>query len=178
MRRDNAQIESLEERINAEKRRQDENNSGRREEMQRTLDDVGKRYSDAADAVKQMEKEVQEMKDNIKKAEADKQEVIQAGERAKNEMDSIEGQLRLIAEREKSKLAPFGNQMEQVIAEIDRRQWHGEKPVGPLGRYIRLRDPMWADLMRVQLGRIMSAFAITDARDRRQLYEILNANRK
>jgi hypothetical protein len=36
----------------------------------------------------------------------------------------------------------------------------------------------WADLMRIQLGGLMSAFAVTDARDRPQLKRLLEQTKK
>ena len=159
-------------------RRLDESNSGKLTLIQQALENLDKKHSDAEHDLVQMETDIRGMKDEIQKAEIDVQEAAQAEEQAKTEMDSIEGQMRLLAEREKNKLAPFGSNMQRVLTEIDNKQWYGEKPVGPLGRYVKLRDLKWANLMRIQLGRIMCAFAITHAKDRDQLYGILNRTGK
>lgn len=97
---------------------------------------------------------------------------------ARQEIMSTQSQLDLISQRERNKLAPYGKNMEQVLADISRQQWHGQPPVGPLGQYVRVRDPKWAPVMRVRLGQLMSAFAITDGRDRRTLDQILKRHQK
>jgi hypothetical protein len=57
-------------------------------------------------------------------------------------------------------------------------KWHGDVPVGPLGMHVKLKEMAWADLMRIQLGGLMSAFAVTDARDRPQLKRLLDQTKK
>lgn len=175
---ENQQIEGLKEKVTNEQRRQDENNSAKREEARRALEDVGERYAAAVGEIQKMQSDVQNLNDQIRKAEADKAAIMAAGDAAKAEIDDAEGQLRMIQEREKSQLAPFGFNMEQVLADINHARWQGERPVGPIGRYVKLRDNKWARLMRSTLGRSMSAFAITNARDREQLSKILNTHGK
>ncbi|KAG1810673.1 uncharacterized protein BJ212DRAFT_1378104, partial [Suillus subaureus] len=52
-------------------------------------------------------------------------------------------------------------------------KWYGDVHVDPLGMHLKLKDMTWANLMRIQLGDLMSAFAVTDARDRPQLKKLL-----
>ena len=99
-------------------------------------------------------------------------------EACKAEMANVQTQLDLVDQREKNKLAPFGRNMEQVLAEIGRARWYGQTPVGPLGRFVRVREAKWAPVMRVRLGNLMSAFAITDSRDRKNLDQILRKHGK
>ncbi|KAH9851599.1 P-loop containing nucleoside triphosphate hydrolase protein [Lenzites betulinus] len=83
-------------------------------------------------------------------------------------------QIRRCAEMEKSKLAQFGNQMDQVLAQIRQRKWHGRPPIGPFGLYVKVKDSeKWGPLLRVVIGNAMGNFAITDGRDRQALNEIL-----
>ncbi|KAI9057466.1 P-loop containing nucleoside triphosphate hydrolase protein [Trametes sanguinea] len=86
-----------------------------------------------------------------------------------------EEQIRKCAELEKNTLAQYGNKMDWVLGEIKRRQWHGQPPVGPFGLYVKVKDPeRWGRLLRVVIGSAMSSFAITDARDRAALAQILH----
>jgi chromosome segregation ATPase len=81
-------------------------------------------------------------------------------------------------EKGQNALAPYGRDIKTVLAEITKMRWHGEPPIGPLGMYVKLKDTAWADLMRIQLGSLMSAFAVTDARDRPQLKKLLDHTKK
>lgn len=74
----------------------------------------------------------------------------------------------------KDKLVPYGRAINEVLQRIKEAHWNGRPPTGPLGVHVSLRDQKWADLMRIQLGQLMTSFAITDARDRGQLKKILH----
>lgn len=76
------------------------------------------------------------------------------------------------------KMAAFVSDARTVFHRIEQRRWHGQKPIGPLGQFVTLTDPTWANLMRSQLGSQMQAFAITDPKDRAPLKEILNSTHK
>ncbi|KAI0826719.1 hypothetical protein BC628DRAFT_1418807 [Trametes gibbosa] len=83
-------------------------------------------------------------------------------------------QISRCADMEKSKLAQFGSQMEQVLAHIRQRKWHGRPPVGPFGLYVKVKDAeKCGPLLRVVIGNAMGNFAITDGRDRQALNDIL-----
>ena len=74
---------------------------------------------------------------------------------------------------------PYGQNIEAVLDEIDRCQWIGDKPLGPLGRYVKAREPeKWGDILRGQLLTLLTAFAITNPKDREQLKRILAHYRK
>jgi structural maintenance of chromosomes protein 6 len=72
----------------------------------------------------------------------------------------------------------FGNNLEAVHDVIQKEKWYGEVPVGPFGRFVTVKDPKWAMVMRIQLGQLMSSFAVTDNRDRNKLRQILDHHRK
>ncbi|KAG1745864.1 P-loop containing nucleoside triphosphate hydrolase protein [Suillus paluster] len=77
-------------------------------------------------------------------------------------------------ERGQNALAPYGQDIKGVLDQIAKMRWHGEAPIGPLGLHVKLKDMKLADLMKVQLGSLMCAFAVTDARDRAQLKRLLD----
>jgi hypothetical protein len=82
-------------------------------------------------------------------------------------------------EHEQNNFAPYGKDIKRVLTQIERMKWHGQKPVGPLGVYVKVKDPQkWAPLLRSQLGGYMTAFACTDARDRPQLKRLLHDSGK
>ncbi|KAF7795375.1 hypothetical protein EIP86_006532 [Pleurotus ostreatoroseus] len=168
------QIEMLQQKIADEQRKQEQQTMGRRLEVQERLDQISKDLIAAEERQKELQKERQEILEQGGKADRETKEFIRIGENLKGDIEGAQNQLQRLSERERSKLAPFGSHMEQVLAEIGNRQWYGQQPVGPLGRYVTLRDPKrWGDVMRVMIGHSMSAFAVSDARDRKPLEEIL-----
>jgi structural maintenance of chromosomes protein 6 len=68
----------------------------------------------------------------------------------------------------------YGEQMPEILRAIDNAQWRGQKPLGPLGLYVKLKDKKWADVLRVGIGNALGNFAVTDHADRNQLKKILD----
>jgi chromosome segregation ATPase len=66
---------------------------------------------------------------------------------------------------------PPGTQ--RAYEQIQREQWHGETPVGPLGQHVKLTDMRWQGLLEAVLGGTLNSFIATDKRDRSKLQDIL-----
>lgn len=82
-------------------------------------------------------------------------------------------------ENEKNSLVPYGRDMKTVLDKISGSRWFGDKPLGPLGLYVKAKDPKkWGGVLRNQLRGYLTSFALTDARDRNQLKQILDQTRK
>jgi len=39
-----------------------------------------------------------------------------------------------------------------VLNQIGQTQWQGERPLGPLGQFVDLKDGQWMTLMQLTLG--------------------------
>jgi hypothetical protein len=80
---------------------------------------------------------------------------------------------------EKDSLLPYGKNIQGVVDQINGMRWYGNKPLGPLGTFVKAKDPQtWGDVLRNQLGKQLTAFAITDARDRHPLKQLLSQTQK
>jgi chromosome segregation ATPase len=81
--------------------------------------------------------------------------------------------------RENDALIPYGRDIKKVLEVIKKMRWFGDEPLGPLGVHVKARDPAkWGELLRNQLASYLTAFAVTDARDRIQLKKLLHESGK
>lgn len=96
------------------------------------------------------------------------------GRELRQQVDNCNHQMNVCKEQLQNDFAIYGNNIRNVIETIRVTSWEGETPIGPLGRYVKLRDQDWANLMRAQIGSMMSAFAVTTTNDRNKLKKILN----
>lgn len=64
--------------------------------------------------------------------------------------------------------------VEAIDAEARRGGWRGEKPDGPLGRYITVNEAGWQEAVEAVIGATLSAFVVVDAEDQRKLSGLLN----
>jgi hypothetical protein len=85
----------------------------------------------------------------------------------------MQGGLRRLQESQGSgPLGAYGKGLDHVMREINKRQWVGAKPIGPLGLYVKLRDPSWRTVVEANLGQTLSSFGVTRGEDVRTLRDV------
>lgn len=90
------------------------------------------------------------------------------------EMQNMHGALQRLKQAQGGgPLSKFGSKLDFVQQEINRRQWVGRKPVGPLGLHVKLRDPSWKAIVEANLGQNMSAYGVTRGEDVKTLRDVL-----
>lgn len=174
----NGSIESFRKRIATETMKLQEDKKAEQEERKRKLDDAKRskdeheaRLKEVNDRIRQLTAELSPLKIKIAKAET-------VASNSKAEMGQCGDILRKIDQQARSRADLYGNAMGQVRQQIETARWFGEKPIGPLGLFVSLRDRKWAELMQNTLGNMMTSFAVTDARDRANLKSLLSKYRK
>ncbi|KAF8551706.1 P-loop containing nucleoside triphosphate hydrolase protein [Imleria badia] len=173
----NRSIKDYEEKIAEEARRLEAHTQVKRDEINRRLDaakeavaQADRRHKDAIDQERNKVIERDEVKSRGQAAEGKKNQL-------QERITECQTMINKCMEQEKNSLAPYGIDIKGVLQSINKVHWHGDTPIGPLGLYVKLRDQKWAQLLRAQLGNLMTSFACTDARDRPQLKKILDQSR-
>jgi chromosome segregation ATPase len=174
-----SQISGLERALEEEKKKMEADSKAKRAHFEAEI-------SRAKADIAKLEAEQEEIRNRRESRRNDMLQAQQAGDQAKAQVEAhrtsiISSQTALTAAKasERDTFVPYGNNIKAVVEEIDRSTWYGDKPVGPLGRYVKAREPSkWGDILRTQLGQLLTAFAVTDARDRDQLKRILLKHRK
>ncbi|KAF9241146.1 P-loop containing nucleoside triphosphate hydrolase protein [Melanogaster broomeanus] len=147
-------------------------------------DDINRRLEAAKEAVAEADRQNKALID-LKRSKVNEQDAIKGkGQAAENQKTQLQERITecqtmitRCKEQEKNSLAAYGHDIKGVLESIGKMRWHGETPIGPLGMYVKLRDRKWAQLLRAQLGGLMTSFACTDARDRQQLKRILDQSK-
>jgi chromosome segregation ATPase len=173
MKTEKANIRNVDRQIEAEAKRMATHTIERRERARAKLEETKKTIEDVEARLKSLEDQVREKGEAANDARSEAERVQTSLNQAKSRVQECEAQIRVAKDSEKNVLAPYGNSMEVVIKEVQNMRWHGQKPLGPLGRFVKLKDPQWADALRVNLSGTMVSWAITDARDRAPLKSLL-----
>ncbi|KAF6747454.1 hypothetical protein DFP72DRAFT_919874 [Ephemerocybe angulata] len=164
----------IDRKIEAEQARMEANTKAKRDLVDRQL-------NDAKAEIDTLEARRTEINASLRDLMAANEETKAAGLRAEAEINTLRQRIseadNMVAKARASMrdiFVPFGNNIKGVIDEIERSAWQGDKPLGPLGRYVKAREPeKWGEILRSQLAGTLTAFAITDPRDRDQLKRIL-----
>ncbi|KAF6748514.1 hypothetical protein DFP72DRAFT_916170 [Ephemerocybe angulata] len=167
-------VKDLEQQIADEELRMATDTQAKRDELDQRLAEV-KKEVDTLDAKM---KDINERKRVLMVANDETQA---AGKKVADEIGGLQQRIAeadnmILGARQSMKdmFVPYGNNIKAVVEEIERAKWHGDKPLGPLGRYVKVKEPeKWGAVLRNQLQGILTSFAITDPRDRDQLKRIL-----
>ncbi|RDB15207.1 Structural maintenance of chromosomes protein 6 [Hypsizygus marmoreus] len=169
------QIIDLEAQIQAENIRMEAHSQAKHEETQRKLEEA---RTVLHNAEAELESTQGQMRDQQNKCDALKQEGMNAEQelkRIQGEILNCQGLIERSKETQKESLAPYGKNIRQVLERIKNTRWHGDAPLGPLGMHVKAKDPAtWGELLRNQLSSYLTAFAVTDAKDRSSLKQILD----
>jgi hypothetical protein len=134
----------------------------------------------ASSRVKEIaEREALQKADNDRiKQEAE--EIKTAGLQKEGRVKEIIDMIKKCKEQQNNAFTPYGQNIKELLDRIGRATWHGERPLGPLGLHVKIRESeLWArGVLRSLLAHLLTAFAITDSRDRQQLKRLLDQSRK
>ena len=168
------QIEELTQQIAAESRRMAVHTQAKHEETQR-------RIEAAKDAVTAFEERANSLQIERRKVSSEADAVEREGRELEhkklelqNRIQECDQMMQTAKNRENDALIPYGKDIKRVLETIKKMRWYGDEPLGPLGVHVKARDPAkWGELLRNQLSSFLTAFAVTDARDRMQLKKLL-----
>jgi chromosome segregation ATPase len=166
-------IVNLDKQIDDEARRMETDTRERRDEAKQRLDETKANLDANAAQLKSLEADIRSKSDSLETFGTEGTRLDAQVAQAKTEVSACNDQIRNCDARMRNKLAPFGQHIDEVIAEVKKMKWNGKTPVGPLGMHVKLKDRRWAEVMRVTLGGLMNSWAVTDARDRPILKALL-----
>jgi len=173
MKTEKANIKVVERQIEAEAKRMATHTIERRERARAKLEETKKSIEDVEARLKSLEDQVREKGEAANDARSEMDHFQASLDQAKGRVQECEAQIRVARDSEKNALAPYGTGMEMVIKDVQKMHWNGQQPLGPLGRFVKLKDSQWADVLRVNLSGTMVSWAVTDARDRAPLKALL-----
>ncbi|KAI8978840.1 P-loop containing nucleoside triphosphate hydrolase protein [Trametes punicea] len=170
-----ATIAELEKKIEDEQTRLETRSKEKRDRAAAQLEQLNATLAGDEQKLKDLTAERQRLMAEADSAQAEGGRLEQERNDLRTRVVECDEQIRKCSELEQSTLAQYGNKMDLLLAEIKKRRWYGQPPVGPFGLYVKVKDPeRWGRLLRVVIGSAMSSFAITDARDRPALAKLLH----
>ncbi len=145
----------------------------KREEVQRQLEMAIRDKDAKIHTHKEALAELQGRKEAEAGAHGDLQGLQEPMKRNKDKLQDIDDQIDQLKQiAEKGGLAIYHRNMPRLVQQVQAAHWSGERPVGPLGQYVKLRNPVWAPALRAMIGWTMHAWAVTTERDRAQLHRM------
>ncbi|KIY45213.1 P-loop containing nucleoside triphosphate hydrolase protein [Fistulina hepatica ATCC 64428] len=174
----NNQIKECDANIAEEEARLAADTQAKREETARITEEAKDRVTDIENQLKQNGCDKQEADELHKSLQHQKVEADAKTQRLRSDVTRCEMNLEMAKQQERDAFVPYGNDIRGVRDQIQRLQWRGNTPLGPLGYYVAAKDPQtWGRVLRQQMGSMLFAFVVTNSQDREQLKKILAQSR-
>lgn len=97
----------------------------------------------------------------------------------KKTKQNMEHQLQQLRGSEDRRLDAFGKQIYGILNDIENDKGYHSKPIGPLGRFVNLRqgEEKWSSLLESNLSKSLSAFVVEDQHDFHRLSNLFRRYR-
>ncbi|KAF7883857.1 hypothetical protein EAF00_011169 [Botryotinia globosa] len=93
----------------------------------------------------------------------------------RKEVESCRNRLREMQNERPDRIRIFDQKMPELLRRIEQDQGFLQKPVGPIGLHVKLRDPKWSDILEVTFGNALNSFAVTNKADQNRLQKIISS---
>lgn len=114
-----------------------------------------------------------------------KQNIVEAKERRKQLVDSqadkrkeesrLQARIRTLEQGQTKWSDSYANPslMERLVRAIETDRRFRDRPVGPIGRYVELKDPHWSSILEKVSGAALNAFVVTNKADQNTLQNLM-----
>jgi chromosome segregation ATPase len=92
---------------------------------------------------------------------------------AQREVEEAQGHLQHMTREGSSSLAAFGPGVQQLIKEIAQEGRWRDKPMGPLGSFVKLKDQRWSRVVESVLDRTFMSYLVTNPEDEMRLRQLM-----
>ena len=142
----------------------------------RRLAEIEEKKTDAADMKSRYDDhrgDIQRLQDNQDDAERTFERMREPITRKQEEIGGCETQLQNLSRDRGDQNSAFPTEMPLLLRAIQRETRFAERPIGPVGNFVRLRRPEWSSQIEKSFGGTLSSFIVTSKTDMNVLTEIM-----
>ncbi|KAG8900235.1 Structural maintenance of chromosomes protein 6, partial [Tulasnella sp. 417] len=187
-------IDDLEQKIEAESRKLERDEAAKRQQLMDQLGEVASRLTAKEEAFQALGREKQDLETRARSLQEQLKNATNDRNRVQQQLQDVQGWQNQLQNQQQSKLNAFGTNIgkhlirtlesprpriygkfvERILQEIDNTGWRGSTPpLGPLGRYVTLKDSTYREVLQNQIGGSMYQFVVSHPADRQVLGQIL-----
>ncbi|KAF1811318.1 DNA repair protein Rad18 [Eremomyces bilateralis CBS 781.70] len=159
--------------IEAEKRRIEMVDGGEHARKQEELVEVKAKLQRAIQELDQNKKDLADLRENDKSAVNDVRAAEDRLREKEGEIKMKERQINDLGNQERQWMDAYPRGLQQLLRLIQNDRRFRERPVGPIGSHVRLKDPKWSSVLERFFGGVLNNFVVTSPADRRVLAELM-----
>ncbi|KAJ8735242.1 hypothetical protein PYW07_006862 [Mythimna separata] len=155
--------------------------SGAAESRRAELEARAQRAAAAADAVRARyataQHEAEQARDYVAHTQAQAEQLSKHKQQQQGKLSQLKQTLRELESRGNDSLAVYGNNMvelcQQINAAVARKQF-SQKPRGPVGAYLKVKEKKWGGALEHIIGGSIQAFCVNTPEDSRKLFQLMD----
>ncbi|KAF2129939.1 P-loop containing nucleoside triphosphate hydrolase protein, partial [Dothidotthia symphoricarpi CBS 119687] len=149
------------------RQRQAQADNGRMEEKVREVEEAKTERERAETAYSKHNEGFAELQEQLKTVQNEKIPIDKNVERARGDERRIRNNINTLQQGEGNWLNAYPNSrdLQKLLHAIDGDGRFREKPVGPMGRHVKLLLPQWGHILEKQFGGILNGFVVTSRSD-------------
>ncbi|KAJ2679177.1 Structural maintenance of chromosomes protein 6 [Coemansia spiralis] len=165
-------MESIEKQIEAERARVEDTSHEGAEKLEAAVAILEETIQAEQAQIQDYQAQQQEYEVQANKLRQEKPSKERELHRLQKEESEARSNLENLQNQVSNRLNAFGKGVTEALAMIEKKQWRSMRPVGPLGKYVKLRNPEWSRIIETTLDKSLNAFLVASHADRITLDEI------
>lgn len=169
------EIEKCQAEIEQLRQRQAEADNGIYAEKVRQLEEARNDLEREREAFETYDNNLPSLQEKLQKAHRHHAEVDQRVAKAREDETRIRNIIRSLQGGQRNWIDGYQNpaNLDKLLRAIDSSTAFREKPVGPMGKHIKLLQPAWGRILEKQFGQSLNAFVVTSKADQTRLSSMM-----
>ncbi|KAL9129739.1 MAG: hypothetical protein Q9217_001897 [Psora testacea] len=164
-----ARIVSIQKEIEEEHRRLSDADGGRNAERRLEIEERREEASQAKIDLRKFEEEFPGLEDSRQRAEVEHKKALYEVKKQQVSKQQAEDKLKTMMRDRGQQQSAYPPSMPRLLKAIQQDDGFREKPVGPIGRHVRLSKPEWWSILEKSLGSSLDSFIVTSKEDQTRL---------
>lgn len=162
-------IASAQNDIAVEHRRLSEMDGGKNDERREEIESKKDEASQARDAHRLHNDELHSLEVARREADIEKDKAAENFRKQQATVKEAEDRLNTLIRDRGQLQAAYNPNLPRLLSRIGQENAFREKPVGPLGKHVRLTNPAWSSILEKSFGSNLEAFVVTSKEDQMRL---------
>ncbi|KAJ1972184.1 Structural maintenance of chromosomes protein 6 [Dimargaris xerosporica] len=149
-----------------------------RQEKQAQISACQDRIATHEATLAEADQEFMRLRDASQKAQALQDDLQSQLDQRYQRIKDAKATIQNLQRQKQNHMTSFGPTMPDVLRSIAAEtRWQSAPPLGPLGLYVKLKHPQWADTLESILNQVLNAFIVESHHDQRLLAQICQRHR-
>ena len=157
--------------------RQNQADGGRHDQKVLELEEAKTQYETKKTAWEDHDLKLPRLDEDLKEMKEKQKQASIALDAKKREEKSSETKINNLTkgQRKWTDAYPDPERLDTLLKQIERETRFKERPIGPVGHYVELKQPQWGPILEKSFGAALNAFVVTSKADQSLLYRMMSS---